>query len=103
MDGSLRLAFGYALLAIGLLLGLVGGLLSGFSFHFSASDTHCHDHLIGGEHCETEQASVNGDIVGTWLMLPGLVGVVGAVPLIVTGHSARNRRPRESSQRRYRG
>lgn len=103
MDGSLRRGFGYALLTLGLLVGLVGGLLSGLSFHFSASDTQCHDHLLGGDHCHTQEASVDGEILGTWLMLPGLLLVVGSVPLIVTGHTARDRGARDPVDRRYRG
>jgi hypothetical protein len=90
MAGGVRLGVGYTILALGLALGLIGGVLSGFAFHFEESETECHDHLIGGRECHTESSSASAEVVGTWLMVPGGFLVVASLPLVVTGHVARD-------------
>lgn len=91
MAGGARLGFGYTLLAIGVLLGLVGGVLAGSSFSASASEEECHDGgLLGPDHCERNEASVDGEAIGIGLLIPGLLLIVVAVPLVVSGHNARD-------------
>lgn len=90
MAGGARLGVGYSLLVLGLVLATIGGILTGFSFQFS--ETECHDGgLFGPDHCEREEASMNAHVLGTWMMIPATLFVVASIPLIVTGHTARDR------------
>lgn len=81
-------------LVLGLIAATVGGVVSGTSF--SAEETECDGALVF-EQCEHREASADGETVGMAALIPGGVMILAAIPMIATGHAARDR---EHEQRR---
>lgn len=94
MAGGARIGFGYAFLTLGLLLSLTGGVLAGMDIDASASQERCQDGLLTGERCESQEASFDADAIGGFLLVPGAVFVAVSIPLLVTGHRARDEEQR---------
>lgn len=91
MAGGLRLGFGYTFLVLGIVLLLVGAVLAGVSFEASGEGQDCEGGgpLDDGD-CEQGSGSVSFDGAGGVTLLPGVVLLLVAAPLIVFGHKARS-------------
>lgn len=90
MAGGLRLGFGYTFLVLGVILLLVGAVLAGVSFEASGEGQDCEENEPLVNDCDQGSGSVAFEGAGGFAMIPGIVLLLIAAPLVVFGHKARS-------------
>lgn len=93
------MGLGYTFLALGVIVLLVGAVLAGVSFEASGEGQDCeNDGFLGDGDCEQGEGSVSFQGAGGFAMIPGLILVLVAAPLLVFGHKARAEEERSQQE-----